>query len=369
MSDKPRKLVGAALLLGVVVAVLVHWRRDSEQGTGAQQFSVVPSVNLPQRVEPRAARASEARDRMVEEDSPPLRALYLLLQESPDDVALLGATAGLERKLGRVSSALEHAHAAERAEPSNPDRPVLVGELLAGMRAFPEARAAFDRALALAPTRLELVADKISSHQAEGDLAAADALLKTLPPPHPRDRKLVEVRHRQFLYQRRYADAVWLLDDVFGQAARAKTANGWVRLNFHIEVGRLRELLGHTTASSEYQLALHLDGELRAVDFDAALLGSVLGLTHAGLGNEALAVGAAERHLAAITDDHQAQQGALLRLAEIHARFDDAQAAVGILRDSLATPFGTTTAALRLDPAWAALRGNPKFDALSAPSD
>lgn len=334
MVDSSRKLLGAALLLALVgVALLQSWR-NAETDAARSLPRETGDVPLPQ------------------------HELRLASQRDPENAAMLGAL-----------TVLENARAAEHADPLNPDRPARVGELLAGVRAFPEARAAFDRALALAPARVELVAAKIATLQAEGDLTAADALLSQLPPPRPGAPKLVDVRHRQLLYQRRYADAVALLDDVFGQAARAKTATGWVRLNFHIEVGRLRALMGHTTASSEFQLALHLDGELRAAGADPRQLASVLGLVHAGLGNKTQAISAAEAWLAATADDQPAGQGARLQLAEIHARFGDAREALALLRKSLAAPYGITSAALRLDPAWASLRGNPAFDVLSTPAD
>jgi tetratricopeptide (TPR) repeat protein len=307
------------------------------------------------------------RDGVLATVPPQLSALQEALQQAPDDAEVLGQMAELELDLGRIWSSLEHAQAAERLDPANPLRAALVGELLAGLRAFPEARAAFDRALVHAPDRVDYVVSTIATYQAEGDLNSAEDLLKSLPQPHPRDRMLLDVRYRQFLYQRRFAEALELVDRVFGKAAVAKTADAWVRLLFHIEIGTLRQLLGHAgTAQSEFQLALHLDGELRAAGADPRRLASVLGLTHAGLGNQSLALGATQDYLAAIEDDYRTEQAARLQLARIHARFGEADAAIALLSASLAAPFGTTASALRLDPAWAPLRGNLEFEALSA---
>lgn|GEM_PF-2508029 len=364
-----RKLVICVLLLAAVGIVAWHfWRAPRAivirpPATEANQHSTQPAAAKSTVV----TAAVENLDSINQEDSPQLRSLRLALQQTPDDLALLIEIAELERKHGRIWSALEHAQAAERLDVSNPLRAALVGDLLAGLRAFPEARAAFDRALSLAPEKTDLGLSKIATYQAEGDLRAADEALQRLPLARPQDRMLVQMRYRQHLYQHRYAEALELVDTVFGKAAVAKSANAWVRLRFHIDVGKLRQLMRHLgTANSEFQLALHLHGELRAAGADPHELASLLGAIHAGLGNKSAAISAAQDYLSSITNDHQSQQAARLQLAMIHAEFGDTASAIEHLSASLATPYGTTTAALRLDPVWAPLRGNPKFDALSA---
>mgnify|MGYP000352282151 CR=1 FL=1 len=359
------------LLLGV--GATAWWLQRTPARPERVSLSAEASAQAPQSVATRPLTAPVPManlDAVVVDVPPQLGALRRALQRSPEDASVLGEIAELERRLGLIWSALEHAQAAERLDSSNPIRAALVGDLLGGLRAFPEARAAFDRALATAPDRIDLVASKAATYQAEGDLNAANGLLQSLPPPRPRDRLLVEVRFRQFLYQQRYREALELVDGVFGKAAVAKTANSWVRLLFHIKILYLRQLIGHAgTANSEFQLALHLDGELRAAGADPHQLASVLGLTHAGLGNQQAAIDAVQHYLASIQDDHQAKQAARLQLARILARFGEADAALALLTASLAIPYGTTPAALRLDPAWEPLRGTPKFDALSAQAE
>ena len=53
-----------------------------------------------------------------------------------------------------------------------------------------------------------------------------------------------------------------------------------------------------------------------------------------------------------------------MELAYAYVQFGDKDAALAILKRSLAVPYGTTTALLRLDPSWAPLRSDARFQAL-----
>ncbi len=368
-----RKLVFAVLTLAVALAIFLALQWNSSPDRPVIVADEPPRIAAPlpliQKFRASPSRLS-ALDGVSAEASPERVALEHALATAPTDARILGDLSDLERQLGRIWSALEHAQAAEAMQPTDPLNAVRVGELLSALRAFPEARAAYDRALALAPDRVDWIARKAVTYQAEGDLASAEALLSALPSVAPKDAALIAARRRQLMYQGKYAEALQLVDTIFGNAAKAKTANGWVRLLFHIDIGQLRQLMGHAgTANLEFQLALHLDGELRAVQFDAQKLGSVLALTHAGLGNQDAAIKAAQAAITAASTDYPAKQAARLQLAQILAQFGDSSAALLLLEDSLAQPFGMTRAALRLDPAWMALRDDPRFEALSADAD
>ena len=310
------------------------------------------------------------RGRVLEDHPAAATAFERVLQQAPHQATLLGALAAVERRLGRMRAAIEHASKAEQLDPLNSASPVIVGDLLAAVRRYPEARSAFDRSLNLAPDAIDILARKAATYQAQGDLPAAELLLENIPPPGPADGLLVDVRYRQFLYEGRYSEALALIDTVFGKAAVAKTANSWVRLIFHLDVATLRRLMGHVgTAKLEFQLALQLAGELRAAGADPLRLTSVLGLIHAGLGDKDSAIREAQRNLAAKALDAATEQDATIQLAKIHAYFGDEAAALALLTSSLQAPYGITTAALRLDPAWEPLRRNPRFQELTADGD
>ena len=53
-----------------------------------------------------------------------------------------------------------------------------------------------------------------------------------------------------------------------------------------------------------------------------------------------------------------------LDLARIHAMVDEPDSAIARLEHLLAIPGDVTPALLRLDPAWAPLRGDPRFQRL-----
>lgn len=83
----------------------------------------------------------------------------------------------LRADLGQWDSAHAHFQRAERLDPRSIDPPRNVMQVLLHMRRFPEARAAADRALALAPANIDLIQYKAKIALAEGDRG---------PPPAPR---------------------------------------------------------------------------------------------------------------------------------------------------------------------------------------
>jgi tetratricopeptide (TPR) repeat protein len=95
---------------------------------------------------------------------------------------------------------------------------------------------------------------------------------------------------------------------------------------------------------------------------------SYLGLVHAGLGDRAAALAAANAAVRQMPMSRDPIVGAfqLERLARVEAQVGDAGAAIGHLRQLMQAAGGETIsdATLRIDPAWTSLRGDPRFQAL-----
>jgi hypothetical protein len=91
-----------------------------------------------------------------------------------------------------------------------------------------------------------------------------------------------------------------------------------------------------------------------------------LGLAYAGLGRRADALREGNRGVDLLPVSREAYRGPyrLDDLARIHMLLGDYDAAIGLLEELLAAPSHLSPPLLRLDPAWDALRQNPRFKRL-----
>ena len=92
-----------------------------------------------------------------------------------------GGRRSAEQGLGRWDAAVEHLREAVRLDPRSANNLRILGDALLRLRRYPEAREAFDRALALAPASLNLIEGKAMTFLGEGDLAGARAVLVPRP--------------------------------------------------------------------------------------------------------------------------------------------------------------------------------------------
>jgi tetratricopeptide (TPR) repeat protein len=97
---------------------------------------------------------------------------------APNNVDLLGGAAAAELGLGRWDAALQHFAKASALDPRSASAARRTGLTLAFLRRYPEAQAAVDRALALAPTNLDNIERKAMVALAQGDLAGARAVVR-----------------------------------------------------------------------------------------------------------------------------------------------------------------------------------------------
>ncbi|HSF03029.1 MAG TPA: tetratricopeptide repeat protein, partial [Solirubrobacterales bacterium] len=127
------------------------------------------------------------------------------LRTAPDDAELLTATAVVEQSLGRWEEALAHLTHAQALDPRSVDTARRLARTLLWLRRYPEAAAAYDRALTLAPTNLTLIQGRAMVLLAQGDLAGARAVLRAAP---------AEVEPEALVaYMATYWDLGWILDD------------------------------------------------------------------------------------------------------------------------------------------------------------
>ena len=124
---------------------------------------------------------------------------------APDNADLLTAAALAEQSLGRWDAAVKHLERAATLDPRSATTARRLAQSLLRLRRYPEAEAAADRGLAVAPDNLDLIENKAMIHLAQGDLAGARAAIDAAP---------AEVEPTALVtFIANYWDLYWVLDD------------------------------------------------------------------------------------------------------------------------------------------------------------
>jgi len=291
-----------------------------------------------------------------------LQAFEAGLARAPTNTDLLTAAAGAERALGRWGQALARLEQAQALDP----RSVRVARGLAAallyLRRWSNARTAAARGLAVAPTILELIGDQIVSYVGEGDLATAQRVLRGVPPEVDRVALLVELVGRW--------DLEWLMDDgqqrvllslpvsAFGdepgQWSWARAETYW----FRGDRARARVYADSARRALEAQLTHPVERAAPTYALEHAFLGLAL----AFLGRRAAAVHEGQVAIASGGAGAYAKH----QLARIYILVGEPDQALDQLESLLRLPYILSPGWLRIDPNFAPLRGNPRFERLIA---
>jgi serine/threonine protein kinase/TolB-like protein len=124
---------------------------------------------------------------------------------APGDPELLRSLAISERQQGRTGDAIRDLKTAVELDPRNAVTVHVLAEALLWARRYPEATAAADRALTLAPDVPEMIESRVMVSLAQGDLAEARRLLGSVPPSVDRAALAASVGT--------FFDLPWVLED------------------------------------------------------------------------------------------------------------------------------------------------------------
>jgi serine/threonine-protein kinase len=287
------------------------------------------------------------------------------LRAAPDDTKLLGATALVEQALGRWEAALVHLTRAQALDPRSEGTTARRGRTLLYLRRYPEAQAAFERALALAPTNLSIIQDRAMVPLAQGDLAGARGVLLAAP-------KEVEPT-ALVAYMAWFYNLVWVLDDAqhalligLGPDAFGDDRGGWGTMLAEAYALRGDQARARVYADSA---RIALEDQLKDTPDDPVRRVS-LGLAFAYLGRKADAVREGERGVALRPVTKDAFFGAYVQhqLARIYILVGEPEKALDELEPLLEIPYYLSPGWLRIDPNFDPLRTNPRFQRLAAGS-
>jgi len=280
---------------------------------------------------------------------------------TPSNAEVLGALGFDELSLGRWEAARRHLEQAVGLDPRSSLAATNLGYVLLLTRRYSEAAKAHDRALELEPANLYTRENAAMVALAQGDLARAQAIIKATP-------KTVAPTALA-AYVAVYWDLIWVLDDAQQQlllrlspAAFDNNREVW-----GIVRGQTYALRGDMANARVYADSTRLAVEpLLRVSPQDGVRHAVLGLALAYLGQKAAAIREGQRAVALLPISRDALQGAYIQhqLLRIYILAAEPEKALDQLEPLLKIPNYLSPGWLKIDPSFAPLRGNPRFERL-----
>jgi serine/threonine-protein kinase len=281
----------------------------------------------------------------------------------PTNTALLTAAVGAEQRLGRWDSALVHLRQVQAVDPRSYTNVRRLGSTLLRLRRYREAMEAVDRGLALQPTSLDILENGAMVQLAQGDLAGARAVLKRAP------QTLSPASLVAFVAQ--YWDLYWALDDQQQQLLLRLTPESFDddRGSWGIALAATHALRGDQGKARAYadSARIAFEQQLQAAPQEAAQhMGLGLALAYLGRKMEAIREGERGVTLLPVAKDWVAGPYLQHQLAWIYLLVGEPEKALDQLEPLLKIPYYLSPGWLRIDPRFAPVRGNPRFERLAA---
>jgi TolB-like protein/tRNA A-37 threonylcarbamoyl transferase component Bud32 len=281
------------------------------------------------------------------------------LAASPADVDLLVRLASFEA-IDQPAEALRLQRRATELDPRSVPGWVGLGNTLVSLRRYREALQAIERGLRIDPTSLRLYQLRALAFLGQGDLAGARRSLATVP----RDMD----QSALVAYMATYNDLYWVLSAE--QQALLLTlppsAFDNDRATWGAVMMQTYGYRGDVVRARAYADSARLSYEAQLRDApDDAQLHSLRGLALAYLGRGAEAVAEGRRGVDLVgpgpTSTYLKHQ-----LARIYVRVGQPEPALEQLEALLRVPYYLSPGRLRIDPDFAALKGNPRFERMVA---
>jgi serine/threonine-protein kinase len=285
------------------------------------------------------------------------------LRLAPDNADLLNSAALAEQGLGRWDSAVRHLERAWAIDPRSATAARRLSQSLLRLKRFPEALAAADRGLAVSPTNLDILENKAMTHLAQGDLAGAQAVIRSAP---------AEIEPTELVVAfGNYWDLCWALDDAQQQLLLRLPPSvfGDDRGTWGIVRAETYYVRGDLARARVYADSARLGFEetLKSTPDDAQRR-AFRGLALAYLGRRAEAMKEGERAVALAPTARDGYLGPYIQhqLARIYVVAGEPDKAIDQLEELLKTPYFLSPGWLRIDPNFEPLRRNARFQRLVA---
>jgi tetratricopeptide (TPR) repeat protein len=284
-------------------------------------------------------------------------------EQAPNQPLTIQAIGLVKRRQGNQEESLALLLDASQLDPLNQDIWMNLAWSYRGMRRFADAHAMLDRARAMAPNDQVIVARKVNTCLAEGDLATTSQLLEplTLRPPDEAYYDLVTL----LVFQRKFDEAIAKMT---ADLARKESTPELLTAFMHATLGALHVAAGKKDHAEP--LLLQAETELlglRQQGNSSAELSATLLETHALLGRRAEVEREIPEVIAALAKDRWRGPTAEGDAARAYSILGDRDHAIPILERLLVQPYADslTPALLRLDPVWDPIRDDPRFQKLA----
>jgi serine/threonine-protein kinase len=280
---------------------------------------------------------------------------------APTDAELLGDVGATEFKIGRWEAARGHLEQAVRLDPRSIPPAQFLGWVLLYTRRYLEAERVLDHALQMMPANLGIRHSRVMVALAQGDVVGARAVLRSAPK---------EVDPTALVaFMATYNDLMWVLDADQQRLLLRLTPSAfdddraqWASARFETYA-----LWGDSARVRVYADSgrLAFEQQLRAAPQDGQRH-TYLGLTLAYLGDKAAAIREGTRGVELLPISRDATTGPYLQhdLARIYILVGEPEKALDLLEPLLRIPYYLSPGWLRIDPTFAPLWGNPRFERL-----
>jgi TolB-like protein/Flp pilus assembly protein TadD len=266
-----------------------------------------------------------------------------------------------EQSMGHWESAFGHLEEAQRLDPRSVTALRRLGVTALWLRRTLDARKALSAGLALAPTNLDLLENTAMTYLQEGNLAGARAVLNSAP------REVEPTVLAAFVAS--YWDLVWVLDDAQRDLLLRLTPSA-----FDDDRGIWALSLAQAYALRHEENNVRRYGEIARAAFaeqlesvpDDAQRRVMLGLSLAYLRRKAEAIREVERAVDLLPISKDAYSGPYFQhqLVRVLILTGEHEKALDELEPLLKVPYYLTPAWLAIDPNFASLKGNPRFERL-----
>ena len=295
-----------------------------------------------------------------------LREFAVVEASRPSDAHVFLAEGVLRMRQGKMPEALAAFDKALQLDPLSDGVVNQYAQVYDMLRDFPRAEALYDRALALAPDGADLYYWKAWLYlRRDGSTPRAREVFEQARTAGVSDNQQMRyTRVMVELFDRRYDQAIARVhempDVLEGQARFAPRTQLFAQVYGLMGRGALARVYYDSARS-------YLQGRVAQRPEDARLH-TALGIVFAGLGRKQEAIQEGERGVALLPVEKEAYQGyyRVLDLARVYTMVGEYDAAIDRLEQLLSIPGHLTTAWLRVDPTWAPLRGEPRFQRLLA---
>jgi eukaryotic-like serine/threonine-protein kinase len=279
---------------------------------------------------------------------------------APGNAQLLGYVGQDEFVLGRWEEARRHLEQAVRLDPHSPTPARGLRVVLLYTHHYAEAEQVLDQALELAPANLEVRYQRVQVALGQGDLAGAQSVLRGTPS---------EVDPTALVTGAADNDLVWVLDQAQQQLLLRLRPSAFDddRATWGLVLAQTHALQGDTAKARVYADSARLVVKDQLVDApDNAVRHALLGLALAYAGRRGEAIGEGQRAVALMPTAKDAYLGPALQhqLVRICLLVGESEKALDQLERLLKIPYILSPALLKIDPNFAALRGNPRFQRL-----